>query len=143
MIARMNNLLKERKMQREKFARHWAISGTGSEIHASDNKFIRTINSILEKNYHRHDFTTRAFINETGMSHSVLYRKLKAITNLSPNIYIRNYRLIKAGEMMRLGDKNISQVALSTGFNNLSYFSRSFKRFFRIAPHDFYGPEKE
>lgn len=143
MIARMNNLLRERKIQREKFARQWAISGSATDIPTSDERFIETINNILEKNYHKYDFTTGSFIKETGMSQSVLYRKLKAITNLSPNIYIRNYRLIKAGEMIRLGDKNIGRVAFSTGFNNLSYFSRSFKRLFRKAPHDFYGPEKE
>src|SRR4030043_905076 len=58
MIARMNNLLRERKIQREKFARQWAISGSTTDIPSSDERFIETINNILEKNYHKHDFTT-------------------------------------------------------------------------------------
>jgi signal transduction histidine kinase/DNA-binding response OmpR family regulator len=137
MISRMNNLLKERKMLREKFAHQWIETGTTSHVNDTDKKFLQTINELLEKNYTNHNFTTQVFTKITGMSRSVLFRKLKAVTNLSPNTYLRNFRLIKAAEMIRSGEKNISLVAFSTGFNNLSYFSRCFKRMFNAAPHDF------
>jgi signal transduction histidine kinase/AraC-like DNA-binding protein len=139
MISRMNNLLKERTIQREKFTHQWAKTSIEISSTITDDKFILTINSLLGNNYNRHDFGTRQFISGTGMSRSVLFRKLKAVTNLSPSIYLRNYRLIKASQLISSGEKNISLVAYSTGFNNLSYFSRCFKRMFKKAPHEFYG----
>jgi signal transduction histidine kinase/DNA-binding NarL/FixJ family response regulator len=137
MISRMHNLLKERKILREKFAQQWAETGTMIHAGTTGDKFIQIINEILEGNYSNHNFSTQIFTKETGMSRSVFFRKLKAVTDLSPNTYLRNYRLIKASELIRSGEKNISLVAFSTGFNNLSYFSRCFKRMFKKAPHDF------
>ena len=142
LLARIHNLLRERQLLREKFTRQWIKDGIEVGACTPDEKFIKKINEILELNYFNQAFGTRLFVRECGLSQSVLYRKLKALTNLSPNVYIRNYRLIKAFHIISQGENDISSAAYATGFNNLSYFSRSFKQLFKKSPHDFYAQNK-
>ncbi len=138
LLARIKNLLRERKMLAEKFSLAWA--GTSSEDHitTADENFIQRLNAILEKQYSDPEFGTNVLTREAGFSHSVLYRKLKSLTNHSPNAYIRNYRLIKAHELLSNKHADISTVAYLCGFNNLSYFSKCYRQFFNRAPHEDY-----
>ncbi|PTB95878.1 adenylate/guanylate cyclase domain-containing protein [Marivirga lumbricoides] len=73
---------------------------------------------------------------EIGISERQLQRKLKAITNKSPNQLISSVRLHRAKELLMDQQKNISEVAFTTGFSNPSYFSKCFKREFGMAPSD-------
>ncbi len=139
LIARMNNLLRERKLLREKFSKQWAEAGHKKITGTADEKFLKKLNDILEKNYANPAFGIRLFTMEAGMSRSVLFRKLKAVTDLSPNAYIRNFRLIKAYHIISLGEADISTAAFQSGFNNLSYFSRCFKRLFNKSPNEIYS----
>ncbi|MNN69987.1 HTH-type transcriptional activator RhaS [compost metagenome] len=70
------------------------------------------------------------------MSAPVLYRKLNAITNLSLNNYVKNYRLNKAKEML-ISTMNISEVAYAVGFSDRKYFSKEFKKLFGQNPSEF------
>jgi CheY-like chemotaxis protein/AraC-like DNA-binding protein len=142
LLTRIHNLLQQRKLLREKFTKQWIRSGVEISASSTDDKFIKKINEILEKHYINPGFGSRLFIKEVGLSRSALYRKLKAISNLSPNTYIRNFRLIKAYQIISLGESDVSSAAYATGFNNLSYFSRSFKQLFKKSPHDFYAHDK-
>ena len=52
----------------------------------------------------------------------------------SPADYILNYRLTKAAELLRTTDRKILSVAFDTGFNNVSYFIRTFGKAYRCPP---------
>jgi AraC-like DNA-binding protein len=65
------------------------------------------------------------------------YRKLKSITNKSIAIFIRSVRLQKAKELIQTSNKTISEIAYEVGFNDPSWFSRSFKEEFSVSPSDF------
>jgi len=82
-------------------------------------------------------FNVTEFAQEMHYSRSQLTRKLEALTGMSPSGFIRLQRLIHASEMLGQGEANISQVAYACGFNNLSYFSRSFKAQFGQLPSDY------
>ena len=136
MLGRIKNLLRERRLLREKFSLEWAKNPSGQEVVTADEKFIIRLNSILERNYSNPEFGTTYLGKEAGYSHSVLYRKLKAVTNLSPSTYIRNFRLIKAQNMIKTLHMDVSTTAYNCGFNNLSYFSKCYKQFFHGVPHE-------
>ncbi len=138
LLARIKNLLNERKMLAEKFSLAWARTSSVAHGPTSDEKFIQRLNAILEKKYNDPEFGTNVLSREAGFSHSVLYRKLKSLTNHSPNSYIRNYRLIKAHDLLSNKHADISTVAYLCGFNNLSYFSKCYRQFFNRAPHEDY-----
>lgn len=74
---------------------------------------------------------------EMSISRSNLQRKLKGLTGMPPNDYIRLIRLKTAGELLREGEYRINEVCFIVGFNNPSYFARCFQKQFGILPKDF------
>ena len=71
------------------------------------------------------------------MSRATLYRKVKQISELTPNEFIRLVRLKKAAELLRAKDYRISEIAYLVGFNSPSYFSKCFQKQFGVLPKDF------
>ena len=71
------------------------------------------------------------------MSRSQLHLKIKALTNRSTTNFIRTVRLHKAKELLLNTDLNVTEVAFEVGFQDVSYFSRTFKTEFGLSPRGF------
>ena len=83
------------------------------------------------------EFTIDKMAEEMAISRSNLQRKLKGLTGMPPNDYIRLIRLKTAGELLREGEYRINEVCFIVGFNNPSYFARCFQKQFGILPKDY------
>ena len=70
------------------------------------------------------------------MSHSQLFRKIKALTGKSIVAYLRSYRLLKGWELLQTTTMNVSEVAYEVGFTDPGYFSRMFLEEFGVSPLD-------
>lgn len=64
-------------------------------------------------------------------------RFFKKHMNMTCVEYINNLRLEKSVELFEQGNSSILDVSLSTGFHNLSYFHRAFKRKYHMTPRAF------
>ena len=73
----------------------------------------------------------------TGLSLSSFKRKFNAVYGTSPNKYITSKRLEKAQILLRTSDLRISDIAYDCGFNDLGYFSKSFKNNYNISPSEY------
>ena len=73
------------------------------------------------------------------VSRSLLYKKLKALVDLSPNDFITVYRLKKALPLLAAKDISVNEVAYSVGFNDPKYFSRVFKKFYKKTPSEYHS----
>ena len=73
---------------------------------------------------------------ELGMSKSSFYRKLHTLSDMTPNDYLKNYRLNRASAML-LDGLRASEVYSEVGFSSASYFSKCFKRKFGLLPKEF------
>ncbi len=72
-----------------------------------------------------------------NMSRASLYRKLKGISELTPNDFIRLTRLKKASQLLNEGQYRINEIADIVGFSSPSYFSKCFHKQFGVLPKDF------
>ena len=70
----------------------------------------------------------------TGLGRTQVYRKIKALTGLTPTQFIRSVRLHQAKKLLKTGDYNVSEVAYEVGFNDPNYFSRVFLQEFGKNP---------
>lgn len=71
------------------------------------------------------------------MSRSNFYRKIKAISGMAPNDYLKIIRLNKATELLQQTDIRINEVSEMIGFSSSSYFSKCFKAQFGVLPKDY------
>jgi AraC-like DNA-binding protein len=71
------------------------------------------------------------------MSRATFYRKVKSISQLTPNDFIRLIRLKKAAELLRQKEYRVNEIAFIVGFKSSSYFSKCFFKQFGVLPKDF------
>ena len=137
LVAKVTGIIENRKKLKNKFSTLEEISTSELTSSSLDVQFFNKINDIVEKYYTDSSFDVDLFAAEMFVSRSQLYKKLKAITNLSANDYINVYRLKKSVELLRQENMQINEVAYAIGFNDPKYFSRIFKKYFKCSPSDF------
>lgn len=139
---RIANLLVQRARLRQKYESIEDLDGSYSPAGTIDEKFMKKVNAIIRERIHNFDFDVGALQEELGMSRVHLYRKLKALTGESPGAMIHNCRMKIAARLIREKKGNLSEIALSVGISNPSYFSRSFREYYGVSPRDFTGHQK-
>ncbi|MFZ6010340.1 MAG: tetratricopeptide repeat protein [Bacteroidota bacterium] len=108
-----------------------------------DQLLLKKILDIVEKNMADTSFGVEKMADEMGMSRANLHRKLKSIAGFSPSDFLRNVRLRRAATMLRDNVDTISQIAYKVGFEDQSYFSKSFKKHFGVSPSEYVKSEAE
>lgn len=135
--ARIYNLLETRSNLQKKFSREITLEPTQTHITSKDELFIQKIMQLLEDNLSNSDFGVTEMVQSLGTSRPVLYRKVKALTNLSLMEFVLQYRMKKAANILSQNQLNISEVAYMVGFDDPKYFGKSFKRHFKMSPSEF------
>lgn len=102
--------------------------------------FIQKINALLLANLDKEGFDTEALGKALALSRTQLYRRLNSILGFSPARYIWYVRLQKAKELLEIGGHSIGAVALQTGFQDSSHFTRTFRKQFGFNPSEVQGP---
>ncbi len=108
-----------------------------------DEDFLQQVVSIIERNLSEPGLDYKLICEETALSRTILYAKIKALTGLGVNEFIRSIRLKKSLTLLREGKLNVSQVAYEVGFNSQSYFHKCFIKQYNISPRDYWkNPSK-
>lgn len=102
-----------------------------------EDEFINKLNRIIEENMHSASFSIREMATEMAVSQSNLQRKIKGVTGLTPNEYVRLIKLKYAATLLASQKYQINEVAYMVGFNTPSYFSKCFYEQFGMKPNEF------
>ncbi len=97
-------------------------------------EFLKKAVEIVLKNLNNPHFGVTELAQEMGISHSVLLRKLKALTGKSANRLIREIRLQRAMELIQHEGLTASEASHQTGFSSPAYFSNCFHEHFGYTP---------
>lgn len=134
---RIQNLIEQRKNLREKFSKKWIMEPEKIDIKSADDKFLSKVMQLVEDNINNSEFTVKLFSYELGMSKPQLYRKLVALTDMSPNVFLRTIRLKKAAQLFKAKAGSIADIAYQVGFSSPSYFTQCFKETFGSVPTEY------
>lgn len=102
-----------------------------------ENNLLERVDAYLELNICNRNMSVEMLAEYMNMSMSTFYRKLKASSSLSPNDYIKLYRLNMAARMLKEENSQIKMVAEKTGFSSVAYFTNCFVKHFGITPKEF------
>ena len=105
-----------------------------STLWPQDEKILELLFGKLEENFKDPDFDIADYCHGMAMSKSQLYRKTIALTGLSPNQLLKEFRLEKAKLLMKKKHDNISDITFDTGFTSPSYFTKCFKKKYGLLP---------
>lgn len=101
---------------------------------STDQAFIRKLNEIIQANLANENFGVDELAHASGMSRSVIYHRLLAISEKSTTQFIREVRLQRAMEMLLQEGTTASEVAYKVGFSSPAYFSTCFHEYFGYPP---------
>jgi AraC-like DNA-binding protein len=99
-----------------------------------DEEFLQSLFNRLEEKWQDPQFGIEDYSKAVAMSQSQLYRKITALTGVSGNVLLKDYRLEKAKELMKKQRLSISQVTFESGFSSPSYFTKCFKQKYGLLP---------
>lgn len=99
-----------------------------------DSAFVKQLEEIISSSISDPTFSVDSFAERLGIGRTLFYRKVKGIMGITPNDYIRKYRMNKAMELLNERKYNVSQVAYMVGMNDPHYFGKCFKEHFGISP---------
>lgn len=135
--TQINNLLTSRQRLRELFASTPMLSSVEIAVSKKDVAYIEKLNSEIEKHLLDVNFSIDTLSDFMNMSRSNFYRKIKSISGMSPNDYLKTIRLKKAAELLLSQDYRINEVYEQAGFSSSSYFAKCFKEQFGMLPREF------
>ncbi|MDR7211753.1 two-component regulator propeller domain-containing protein [Flavobacterium piscis] len=99
-----------------------------------DNEFIKNTLNYINENISETELSVEVLASKVFLSRSQLYRKIKTLTGVSVNEFIRNVRLEKAKELIELGNDNITEISYKVGFSSPSYFTKCYKEKYGHLP---------
>ncbi|MCL3779344.1 hybrid sensor histidine kinase/response regulator [Prolixibacteraceae bacterium JC049] len=134
LLSRIEGIIDTRKALKEKFTQSSDVAVSVLTHSPVDEEFMEKVAAIVDENLREESLTVNFLCNKMGVSSSNLYRKIKELTDLSPNEFIRTIRLKKSIELLQSKRFNVSEVATAVGFNDPLYFSRCFKKQFGYPP---------
>jgi DNA-binding response OmpR family regulator len=137
LLAQIASLITNRSMIREYFANSPLIHIKNMTHSKADEQFLETLHEIIEKNMEDIDLDVEKLARILNITRITLYRKIKAITDLSPNELITVTRLKRAASLLVQGTYRVYEVADMVGFSSQSNFARSFHKQFGMSPSDY------
>ncbi|KAA6301639.1 MAG: Sensor histidine kinase TodS [Candidatus Ordinivivax streblomastigis] len=135
--AQINSIIENRNNLRNNFIQS-PLQYYSHKVDNDENaKFIERLNTCIIENMSDEKFTIDSLSGQFFMSRSNFHKKIKTITGITPNEYIKLIRLNQSAQMLNTGKYKINEVCYLVGFNTPSYFSKCFYEHFGKLPKDF------
>ena len=141
LLAQVNNLLKSREQLGKAYLEKPQTPIRSLAVSAADDLFLNKLNAYLETHLNQPALSVETLAGEMHMSTSNLYRKIKGLSGLSPNDFIRITRLKKAISLMQQGENRINEIAYQVGFSSPAYFSTCFQKQYGKTPTEYLKQE--
>ena len=132
--TRIDNLIAQNRQIEEVITRKLIVNPKEVSVLTSNEVFLANVMDIIERNISNEHFSVDMLAASLNISNSVLYRRMKQTTDLSPVSFIRSVRMKRAAQLLRTKRYLVSEVCQMVGFSDQRYFSACFKRQFGTTP---------
>ena len=102
-----------------------------------DQFFLDKVKSIIVENLSMEKMDVAFIADKMCMSHSTLYRKIKGLTNMTVNEFVRKLKMQASLDLLRKGEHSIAEISDRTGFSSVTYFRQCFKDEFGMSPSEY------
>ena len=137
LFAQISSLLSNRTILREYFANSPLVHIKSMAHTKADERFLENLNETISKRIEDTELDVEHLAAIMNMSRITLYRKIKAISNLTPLELINIVRLKKAAELLAEGEYKIYEISAIVGYSSQSNFARNFLKQFNMTPTEF------
>lgn len=138
LLMKIDSILSDQKKLKKASKSTIDIAPEEPEVETEDVKFLKDAVKLIEENIDSIEFNATIFEKNLYMSHAVLYRKLKRLTGMSSNEFIRDFRMKRAIQLLdKYKDMKVADVGFKVGYDDTKYFSQCFKKHHGITPTEY------
>ncbi len=134
---RVRNIIQGRQTMRQKFVRVMNLELKEITVTSADKEFLDRAMEVAEKHIDNTRFTAEQFAYELAVSRPLLFTKIKALTDQTPNNFMKTLRMKRAAQLLETRKLNVSEVAYKVGFRDARYFSKCFQKHFNQTPSEY------
>ncbi|MEO6282746.1 MAG: response regulator [Dyadobacter sp.] len=135
--VRVTNLISLRKKLAAKYRNEIMNGATKERVPSSDDKFVASLRAAIDAHMGNASFSVEQLAEEMCLSRTQLFRKVKALLDISPNELINDIRLQRAAILIRSKADSLTQISYSVGFSEQSYFAKRFRRKYGVSPSEY------
>ncbi len=138
--ARIKGILKRRETIKNHFLNNVTKNIADQKISQEDKELLDKIVEAVEARIEEEEeegFNLKDVATEIGMSHSLMYKRIKQITGKSASEFVRFIRLRKVATLLIISGMRVSQAASMAGFRDLKYFRKQFQKQYEMNPSEF------
>lgn len=136
-ILRVKNHLDSTKRLKNKFIHENKLAPAELTLSSMDEELLEKALRIVEEHIDDEQFNIPIFSAELGVSRTMLFTKIKAWTNYTPNEFIIEIRMKRAAQLLEQGKINVSQVSYKVGFRSPKYFAKCFQKKYELTPSQY------
>jgi YesN/AraC family two-component response regulator len=137
LVLRVRNIIAMRRIFQEKFSNALLLQPSAIEVPSRQKDFLAQVMASIERHMADEEFVVETLASDVAMSRAQLHRKLKALTNQSPNELIRSFRLHRAADLIAQDAGSLSEIAYQVGFSSQAYFTKCFVEKFHCTPSEY------
>jgi signal transduction histidine kinase/ligand-binding sensor domain-containing protein/DNA-binding response OmpR family regulator len=137
LTVKMKNILENRKKIKDAYLKNFYIDLPEPLSNQLDDRFLKRAYDYVKENISNSELSIESFGKEMYLSRTQLYRKIKALTGLTPTNFVSTLRLKHASELLIETSLSVSEISFQVGFSNPSYFTTSFKKHFNLTPSEY------
>ena len=135
--VRVDNLLTSRRKLRASFQPQSVLQPRDLAVNQVDAHFLQRTLTAIEQNLSDFEFDVEALARSVAVSRRQLFRKLKAVVDLSPKALIRSVRLKRAGQLLLQSEMTVTEITFAVGFQDVKHFRALFKEQFGVLPSEY------
>ncbi len=128
---KIENLIRLGQAVRGKVVQEMSVQ---PQLKDESNPFLEKLEQLVFENIADPDFGVHEMAFKIGMSVSVLYRKLRLLSGVTVNEFVKNIRMQRAMKLLTTGIYPVNEVAAAIGYEDSKYFSKEFRKFFGSTP---------
>jgi signal transduction histidine kinase/ligand-binding sensor domain-containing protein/DNA-binding response OmpR family regulator len=134
LLVRVGNLIQSREKLRKIFKMNFTLPAVEKLEVSTDDKFLKKLFEFVERNIDNSDLRIEDFSEEVGVSRAQLFRKLKVLTDITPNKLLLQIRMKTALKLLQENEYPITEIAYKVGFSDPAYFGKCFKLEYNMTP---------
>ena len=132
--VQISNLISNRDNIRKFYFKSPIANMKSMAYSKADEAFLEKLNAIIDEQLSNPEFDVNMIAQQLNLSRPTLYRKIRGISDLTPNDLIKLSRLKKAAELLLAGDMKVYEISEAVGFSSQSYFWSAFTKQFGVSP---------
>jgi two-component system cell cycle response regulator len=142
LLAQISSLIKTRTTLKAYFSSSPLIQINSIAHSRAEELFLQKLQAVIHRNMNNPALDVELIADEMNISRPTLYRKIKLISDLSPNELINVTRLKKATELLNDGTLKIYEISEQVGYSSQTHFGRNFSKQFGMSPREYLQQRK-